>query len=106
MSDAEADPRSEHLRQVTITITAALGGIFAAVLSRVVTGDLPVEEAATDTTAYALLLLAILIQIPVYRVLGYEDFGSGRDIFYIVFMTFALWFVSYGIILTFGVEFL
>lgn len=105
MSNDPDEARRDHIRSVTITATAAIAGILAAVLSAVVTADLPAADAASDMSAYAVLLLAILIQIPLYRVLGFDEFGGGKDVLFIAFMSFALWFVTYGIILTMGVEF-
>lgn len=108
MSSDESDARADHIRAVSITALASLAGILAAVLASVVTADagLTASEAASDMSALALLLLAILVQIPLYRVIGFEDFGGGKDVLFVGFMTFAFWFVSYGIILTTGVEFL
>ncbi len=108
MSSDESDARASHIRSISITATASMAGILAAVMASVVTADagLSAGEAARDMSALALLLLAILVQIPLYRVVGYEDFGGGKDILFIGFMTFAFWFVTYGIILTTGIEFL
>ncbi|MFW6448639.1 MAG: hypothetical protein ACOC0X_03740 [Halobacteriota archaeon] len=53
-----------------------------------------------------MLLIAILVQLPLYRIMGYEEFGGGKDVLYVAFMTFSLWFITFGIILTTGVEFL
>jgi hypothetical protein len=44
---------------------------------------------------------AIVVQLPVLKVLGVDlDSFSKKDVLYVIFMTFALWFVSWGIILT------
>lgn len=104
--DEVSQARHEHIRAVTITILTALAGIFAAVLSGILTADLPVSDAASDLGAIAMLVLAIMIQIPLYNAMGFEDWGGTKDVLYVVFMTFAFWFISYGVILTTGVEFL
>lgn len=111
MTDDEvSDARHAHVRAVTITVLAALAGVFSAVLSGVLTGDLIAAgeygEAATDIGAIAVLILAIMIQIPLYPLLGFDDFGGGKDVLYVAFMTFALWFITYGVILTTGLTFL
>jgi len=108
MADDESSERSAHIRAVTITVIAAIAGVLAAILSSVLTVEtgLPPTEAATDMSALAMVLLAVLIQIPLYRLVGYEEFGGGKDILFVGFMTFSFWFVTYGIILTTGVEFL
>ncbi len=106
MTDDEvSQARANHIRAVTITIIASIGGIVGAILSRVLTADLPVEEAASDQGAIAMLLLVIIVQIPLYKLMGFEDWGGTKDILYVAFMTFALWFITFGIILTTGVEF-
>jgi hypothetical protein len=66
-------------------------------------GSNAVASGATDFTALAVVAVAIAVQFPVLRVIGIEqDDLSGKDVLYIVFMTFALWFVSWGILLTTG----
>lgn len=107
MTDDEvSEARHEHIRAVTITVLAALAGVFAAVLSGVLTADLEPDDAALDLGAISVLILAIMIQIPLYPRLGFEDWGGAKDILYVVFMTFALWFITFGVVLTTGVEFL
>lgn len=108
MASDDSDARDDHIRAVTITASASVAGIFAAILSSVITAQagLSGSAAATDMSSLAMLLFAVLIQIPLYRVLGFEGFGGGKDVLFVGFMTFAFWFVTYGIILTTGVQFL
>ncbi len=106
MATEAASAKADHLRAVTITSGAALAGALAAILSGVITADLSPSEAAGNINALSILLLAILVQLPLYRVIGYDEFGGGKDVLYVVFMTFSLWFITYGIILTTGVEIL
>ncbi|MFP4590531.1 MAG: hypothetical protein ACLFMX_07635 [Halobacteriales archaeon] len=106
MATDAASARQDHVRAVTITSGAALAGVFAAVLSGVITQGVPASEAASDINAISILLIAILVQLPLYRIMGYEEFGGGKDVLYVAFMTFALWFITFGIVLTTGVTFL
>ncbi len=49
------------------------------------------------------LAVAIAAQFPILRVIGIDtDDLSTKDVLYIGFMTFSLWFVSWGILLTTG----
>ncbi len=107
MTDDEvSEARRAHIRAVTITGMAALAGVFAAVLAGVLTAGQDPSDAARDIGAIAVLILAIMIQIPLYPIIGFDDFGGGKDVLYVIFMTFALWFITFGVILTTGVQFL
>ncbi len=93
------DGISPYMRGVTVTTTATLAGIVAAVLS-VIRASGPGDI----TSAGLWLVVMIIIQFPLYNVLGIDtsEFG-GKDYAYIVFMTFTLWFIAWGILLTAGV---
>jgi hypothetical protein len=56
-----------------------------------------------DEIALGVWLAAILVQFPVFYVIGL-DVGefSTKDKIYVGFMTFTMWFVSWGILLTAG----
>lgn len=90
---------SPHMRGVTVTSLAAVMGVAAALVSQAVTGG-----TATDPTGGYVLVGAILVQFPILKAVGIEieDF-SGKDYAYVGFMTFALWFVCWAILLTAGV---
>ncbi len=93
----EFDP---YLRSVTVTTTATLMGIVAAVLSMLYA----TEGTSPDTFMGGLFLLgAIAVQFPIYSVIGIDtaEFGT-KDQLYIFFMTFALWFVTWTLLLTTG----
>ncbi|MFC4358227.1 hypothetical protein ACFO0N_09735 [Halobium salinum] len=92
---------SAHMRGVTVTTLASLAGVTAGVLSAFLAGTDP--AAATNQLALLVLGALILVQFPLLRVGGIEveDFGA-KDYLYVVFMTFALWFVSWAILLTTG----
>ena len=103
MSD-EPSERSAHLRAITITSVAALAGVAAAIGSSILTGDLEPAEAAGETTPQLLMIVSIVVQLPVYSFV-YDDWGGAKDFLFVAFMTFSLWFVTWGVILTTGVTF-
>ncbi|MFT4947335.1 MAG: hypothetical protein ACI8TL_001577 [Natronomonas sp.] len=101
-SDIEAesdDGLSPYMRSITVTTASTLAGIAAAILS------LMEATGPEDPTGAVFLFAAILIQFPLYKAVGIDtsDFG-GKDYAYIFFMTFVLWFISWGILLTAGTE--
>jgi len=86
---------SPHLRGVTVTTTATLLGLIAGVASAVLAGD------PRDMIGLALLVGAIGIQLPFYRLVGIDvDDFSTKDYLYIGFMTGVLWFMTWGLLLT------
>jgi uncharacterized membrane protein len=88
---------SGHLRGVTVTTLACLAGIAAGLASDVVAAS------ATDRIAVFVVAAFVAVQYPVLRVLGVDvaDFGV-KDHLYVTFMTVALWFISYAILLETG----
>ena len=114
MSTESISDRREHVRSIGVTAFAALLGVGAGLASAYVTGDVvpfasaaavsqeQIEAAATDSRALILVLTAILVQIPLLTKTGLytdEEFGPKHYLF-ITFMTFSLWFVVWGILLT------
>lgn len=98
MATDTADGMSSHMRGLSVTTITALAGIGAAF------GSNAVASGATDFTGLLVVAVAVLAQLPVLQVIGIDrDDLSGKDYAYIAFMTFALWFVSWGILLTAGV---
>ena len=95
---------SPHMRGLTVTALASLMGVAAAVVSSVVTAG--ASTPATDPMGTYVLAGAILVQFPVLKVVGIdvEDFGA-KDYLYVAFMTFSLWFVCWGILLSTGTTF-
>jgi len=93
---------SDHLRGVTVTTLACLAGVVAALASASVVGT----DVAAATSRQSLLIVAglVVLQFPILRVVGVDitDFGV-KDYLYVAFMTFALWFITFGILLTEGV---
>ncbi|ELY54010.1 EMC6-like membrane protein [Natronolimnohabitans innermongolicus] len=108
MSTESISDRREHVRSISVTALSALLGVAAAVASMAMVGDVSSFEAAgdaaSDTRALLFVLGAILVQFVVYdftSIYGDDEFGAKHYLF-IVFMTFAFWFVSWGILLTTG----
>ena len=102
MATDTAERRIAHVRGVTVTAIACLAGIGAAIVSAFV------AEGATDLIGVYVLAGAIIVQFPLFRVLeklglqlDTDDFGA-KDYLYVAFMTFALWFVAWTILLTTG----
>ncbi|MFB6251680.1 MAG: hypothetical protein ABEI27_08355 [Halobellus sp.] len=93
---------SDHIRGITVTTLACLAGVAAAVASGSIVG----ADAAAATSRQTLMIAAgfVVLQLPILRVVGIDvsDFGA-KDYLYVAFMTLALWFITFGIILTEGV---
>lgn len=103
MATDTVDDRAAHLRGMTVTALAAILGIVAAFGSLVAVGDATPAEIATSTIAVYVLGASIAVQYPLLKVTGIVDEFSGKDIIYVAFMTFTLWFISLTILLTAGV---
>lgn len=99
----EGSERQRHLRAITITSLAALAGVIAAIASSVLTQGLDPVAAANDRTAQLVVFVAIVVQIPIYQAV-YDDWGGAKDFLFVSFMTFCLWFVTWGIILSSGAQ--
>jgi hypothetical protein len=102
MATDTSERRVAHLRGVTVTAIACLAGVVAAVVSAAV------ATSASDPLGVYVLAGAVLVQFPLLRVLekaglrlDADDFGA-KDYLYVAFMTFALWFVCWAILLTTG----
>jgi len=97
-----ADKRAAHRRGVTVTTVACLTGVAAGLVSNVLTGggSAPVA-AATETIGLVPLVAAFALNLGVVQVVGVDvsDFST-KDHLYTAFMTFALWFITWGLLLT------
>ena len=102
MSTEGISDRREHVRSIGVTSVAAMLGIAAALASIFVTGGLDPAVAAFDLRALAIVAAAILIQFPLIDWAGiYKDDEFGiKHYLFITFMTFSMWFVTWGILLT------
>ena len=96
MATDTVDGMSSHMRGLTVTTLAAVAGLAASVATNAITGGDPRSQVAV-----AVVALAVLVQFPILHVMGIEYDGlSTKDKVFIGFMTFALWFVSWGILLS------
>jgi hypothetical protein len=94
---------SGHLRGVTVTTIACLAGVAAALVSGVVVGT--TAAAATNVLALVVVGGFVVAQFPLLQLIGVDVQGfSTKDYVYVVFMTFTLWYVTYTILLTSGVQ--
>ena len=95
MATDTAEGMSSHMRGLTVTTISALAGIGAGVAANEITAG------ATDQLAIPILVAAIVVQFPILKVLGVDiDDFSTKDYIFVAFMTFSLWFVSWGILLS------
>ncbi len=94
-----------HLKRVKRTLIACIMGLLTGILSYVVAG---VPDAATGVQPNAflpilLLLAGIVFQKHIFVFTGIDINELGKkDWFYQGFMTFALWFISWTVLLTKG----
>jgi uncharacterized membrane protein len=97
MATETSNGLSQHLRGVTVTTVATGLGMLAGMVAAFATSG------PGDTLGLSTLAGAILIQIPLLRVLGVDVGGfTKKDYLYIGFMTFVLWFMTWGLLLTAG----
>lgn len=100
MATETLDRREGHIRGLTVTTIATVLGIGAGV------GAAALASGAKDMIGVYVLLAAVAVQFPLLRLVGIDvgDF-SPKDYLYVVFMTFALWFVTWTIFLSTGTQF-
>lgn len=98
MATETANRMTGHTRSVAVTTIASLGGVGAGVAASMF------ASGATDSLGLVIVFAASVVELGVMRVLGIDvsEFGA-KDHVYVIFMTFALWFVTWGILLTSGV---
>ena len=89
------DRKAAHRRGVTVTTVACLTGVAAGLLANMI------ATGATDQAGELPLLAAIVVNLGVLHVLGVDvgDFSS-KDHLYTAFMSFALWFITWGLLLS------
>ena len=97
MATETLDRRASHIRGLTVTSIASLAGVAGALITAAVAAG------PQDPVGLYVFGAFVLIQLPLLRLVGIdaEDF-SAKDYLYIAFMTFALWFVTWTILLTTG----
>ncbi|WP_435334851.1 hypothetical protein [Haloarchaeobius sp. TZWWS8] len=100
-ADTDVESESQHFETVTRTTLSAAAGVAAAFVSSWLTGDMTPTQAALHQPAQAVVLVAIAVQPVLQRLLGvYKDDFGAKDMFFIAFMTFSMWFVTWGIMLS------
>ena len=90
-----------HTRSVVVTTITCLAGIAAGIVSAVYVGTDPADVAGT--TPVIVMGVFVLVQYPLYKVIGVGDFGA-KDNLFVAFLTFTLWFISYTILATAAVD--
>ena len=97
MATETLDRRAAHRRSLKVTALASLAGVVAGVVSPMFTSG------AADTMGVTIAAVAVLVSLGVMRLVGVdvEEFST-KDHLYVAFMTFALWFVTWTILLTTG----
>ncbi len=104
MATDASSSRSDYIRSVTVTALAAILGIVGAIGALVVNSSMAPAAIAQSTDSVLLLVVVIAVQIPLLKVSGAVEELSGKDILFIVFVTFSFWFVTLTILLTSGVS--
>jgi hypothetical protein len=95
------DKAEEHKERIQRTVIACFMGIVAGILSFLVIGDPSTEGAARSVLGILLLLAGIVFQKQVFMLARIEYTKLGlKDWFYQGFMTLALWFMCWTILLT------
>jgi hypothetical protein len=103
MATESQSQRQAHVLAVTRTGIAAGLGVLAAFGSWFLTQDMSAAAASRNQTAQLLVGVAIIVQPLLQQLLGvYKDDFGAKDFLFIVFITFAMWFVTWTIILTSG----
>ena len=93
--DDDSSGYSQYARSVIVTTGSTLSGVFVAVLTALSGAD------PQSNTILLPVAAAVVIQFPLYRVIGLDvdDFGTKGKV-YIALMTFILWFLTWGVLLT------
>ncbi len=95
-TEKASEQRASHLRSITITSLASISGIIAGVASAMVAGT--TTAAAKDQMGLTIMLAFVVVQLPLLYFMGYELDGV-KDALFVAFMTFSLWFITWGILL-------
>jgi heme/copper-type cytochrome/quinol oxidase subunit 4 len=98
----KAEKQAEHIERIKRTLTACVLGMFTGALSFASGGTPGVDGLQNNgLLAFMLMLAGIVIQKHVFMFLGMDTSKLGaKDWFYQGFMTFALWFMVWTILLS------
>jgi hypothetical protein len=97
-----AEKQVEHIERIKRTLIACLLGVFTGILSYV-SGGVPNSYGLQNNglLAFMLMLAGIVIQKHVFMLIGMDTSKLGaKDWFYQGFMTFAIWFMVWTILLS------
>jgi len=97
-----ADRQAEHIERTKRTLIACLLGMFAGVISYL-SGGAPNAQGLQNNglLGFMIMLAGIVIQRHVFTLLRMDTSRLGaKDWFYQGFMTFALWFMTWTILLS------
>jgi hypothetical protein len=97
-----ADRQAEHIERIKRTLVACLLGIFTGILS-FFSGGVPDTLGLQNNglLGFMIMLAGIVIQRHIFTLLRMDTSRLGaKDWFYQGFMTFALWFLTWTILLS------
>ncbi|MGD1004076.1 MAG: hypothetical protein ABR887_01495 [Methanoregulaceae archaeon] len=97
-----AEKQAGHIERIKRTLIACLIGIFTGILSFIIGGSLSARGLQSNgLLAFMLMLAGIILQRHIFMLIGMDTSKiGGKDWFYQGFMTFALWFMSWTILLS------
>jgi hypothetical protein len=102
-SPSSPDKRTAYRERIQRTVIACLMGVFAGILSFTLAGSVdPITGIQSNAVIGMLVLLAgIVLQKYLFMIVRI-DFTelAAKDWFYQAFMTFALWFISWTLLLS------
>ena len=97
MATETVDRGARHRRSLKVTATASLAGVVAGVVTPLLTSG------PADRLGLAVVIGAVLAVLGLLRLIGVDvDDFSTKDHLYVAFMTFALWFMTWTIMLQTG----
>ena len=94
------DRKASHRRSLKVTTIATLGGVVAAFASEAVITN------PGSRNGLLVVFALVAVELGLMRLSGVDisDFST-KDHLYVAFMTFAMWFVAWGVLLTESVGF-
>jgi len=98
----KADKQAEHIIRIKRTLIACLLGLGTGILSYIAGGTPDAAGLQNDgLLGFMLMLTGIIVQKHIFLLTGLSSTKLGmKDWFYQGFMTFAFWFMSWAILLT------
>jgi hypothetical protein len=103
VAPAKLDKRAEHIKRINRTLVACFMGILAGALAFYLSGEIDPITGQQANTMLGVLFLAAAIVFQKYIFaaikIDYTELNK-KDWFYQGFMTFALWFMTWTILLT------